>query len=198
MAKKPRPSLPKLTFRNDDQRKAVARLRESILHIATRCAKADRFGAIKLNKILAFADFTSFVRYGRPITGLEYMRQPNGPVPRKMKPVIEQMKRSNEIAIEHIPTGKHIEQRVVPLRPPNLNLLLSQDVAILDEIIDLTWHASGTQVSDFSHGRAWQVAAESGQAIPYEAALLSDDAEIPQAAYARTLELNRKFGWEKV
>jgi antitoxin SocA-like protein len=191
------PRLPKLTYRVADQRKAIARLREIILHIAHRCATAEYFGAIKLNKILAFADFTSFARYGKPITGVEYMRQPNGPVPRKMKPVIEQMKRSKDIAIQVLPIGKYEEHRVVPLRPANLDLLSPRDVAILEEVIALTWKATGQQVSDFSHGRAWEVAGENGAAIPYEAALLSDR-QVSAAQIARTRELNRRFRWEAV
>jgi hypothetical protein len=62
-----------------------ARLRELILYIAARCERDPRFGATKLNKILLFADFLAYFRRRRPITGVEYMRLPNGPAPRRLK-----------------------------------------------------------------------------------------------------------------
>lgn len=191
-----KPTLPALTFGSGETPRAVARLRELILYVATRCQFADRFGAVKLNKILAFADFTAFARYGKPITGVAYMRQENGPVPRKMKPVIDQMIRVRDIAIQKIPVGKFSEHRFVPLRQPNLDVLTARDIALVDEVIELTWKATGQQVSDFSHGTAWEVAGKNGAPIPYEAAFLSDDP--PDASdIARTRELNRKFGWEE-
>lgn len=186
---------PGLTF-GADTVQALARLREIVLYIASRCQTAERFGVVKLNKILLFADFTSFARHGKPITGVEYMRQPNGPVPRRMKPVLRQLEREKAIAIQKIPVGRNEEHRVVALRAPDLDLLSARDVALIDEVISLTWNATGTAVSDFSHGRAWEVAGEDRAAIPYEAAFLADGQ--PSAAQvARTRELNRKYGWEE-
>ncbi|MBZ5557138.1 MAG: SocA family protein [Acidobacteriia bacterium] len=195
MAKK-KPALPELTYSTDDTRTAVARLRELVLYVTSRCADAEHFGAIKLNKIIAFADFTAFVRRGKPITGVEYMRQKNGPVPRKMKPVLEQMQERGDLAKQIVPAGKFAEHRYVPLREPNLNVLSASDIALVDEVINIMWKATGQQVSDFSHGIAWRVAGEDGASIPYEAAFLSD--QPPTAAeIARTHELNRKFKWEE-
>ena len=193
MAKKHSP--PKVTFSVDSARKAEARLQELILHIAGRGLNAEYLGAIKLNKILAFADFTSYARRGRPITGVEYMRQRNGPVPRRMKPLLTKMERERSLAIHKRPIGQHLEHRFIPLREPDLSLFSSQDIAIVDEVIAATWTATGAQVSEFSHGRAWQVAGEDGALIPYEAAFLSDR-PISEADIALTHELNRKYGWE--
>ena len=55
------------------------RLRQMILYVATKCAKAERMGLIKLNKILWKADFDAFAARQRPITGREYQRLDLGP-----------------------------------------------------------------------------------------------------------------------
>ena len=60
------------------------RLAELILYIAEKCEHDPGFGAVKLNKILAFADFSSYFETGKPITGAEYMRLPQGPAPRRL------------------------------------------------------------------------------------------------------------------
>lgn len=193
MAKKP--AAPKVTFSVGATPKALARLRELILHIAARCDGAEYFGAIKLNKILALADFTSFVRHGTPITGVEYMRERNGPVPRKMKPLITKMERDRTIVIQKRPLGGHIEHRVIPIQPANLSIFSAREIAIVDEVIAARWSDTGTQMSEFSHGRAWQAAGENGELIPYEAAYLSDR-PVSAADVAMTKELNAKYSWE--
>jgi len=193
MAKKP--SLPKVTFCVGPTPKAEARLRELILHIASRCLDTEYFGAIKLNKVLAFADFTSYARYGKPITGVEYMRQKNGPVPRRMKPVVTKMERERVLAIHKRPLAGHVEHRFIPLRDADLSGFSPRDIAIVDEVIAKMWSATATQVSEFSHGRAWQVAGEDGAPIPYEAAFLSDR-PLSAADIAMTRELNSRYGWE--
>lgn len=190
-----KPSLPNVTFSVDPPAKALARLKELILYISKRCLDAEYFGAVKLNKVLMFADFTAYARHGKPITGVEYMRQRNGPVPRRMKPVIDQMQRDRLIAIHKRPLGPHVEHRFIPLRPADLSLFSARDIAIVEEVITKAWQATGTQVSNFSHGRAWEVAGTDGAPIPYEAAFLSDR-PVSDAEIARTRELNRQYQWE--
>src|ERR1035437_6112774 len=75
------------------------RLRELMLYIAQRCADAPKFGAIKLNKILFWSDFTAFTRTGDSITGEAYHKQPFGPVPRSLKKVREGMEEKGDIQV---------------------------------------------------------------------------------------------------
>lgn len=169
------------------------RLRELILYIAARCESDSRFGATKLNKILAFADFTSYFRRRRPITGVEYMRLPQGPVPRRLKPITAAMEREYELVMRTVQDGKFEQKRVVPLRPADLSLFSAEDIAIVDEIIQAFWGRTAKAVSEFSHGMAWKVAGDR-ELIPYEAVFLSDE-ELTDYDVARTHELARRFGW---
>jgi hypothetical protein len=111
-----------------------------------------------------------------------------------MKPVLDKMEEAGDIAYRKIPIGKHVEQRAVALRPAKLSMFSGRDIAIIEEVIRLAWNRSGTQLSDFSHGRAWQVAGEHGTLIPYEAVFLSDRA-LRADDIARAHELNRKYHW---
>jgi hypothetical protein len=171
-----------------------ARLRELILYIATRCESDHRFGAIKLNKILAFADFVAYFRRRRPITGVEYMRLAQGPVPRRLKPVTAAMELNHEIVMRTVQDGKFEQKRVVPLRAADLSLFAPDDIAIVDEMIQAFWGKTAKSVSEFSHGVAWKVAGDK-ELIPYEAVFLSDE-ELTDYDIARTHELARRFGWQ--
>ena len=81
------------------------RLAELILYIAEKCERDPNFGATKLNKILAFADFSAYFETGRPITGAEYMRTPQGPVPRRLPPVRAELEARHEIAMRVVSEG---------------------------------------------------------------------------------------------
>lgn len=154
------------------------------------------FGATKLNKILYHADFLAFAKSGRSITGAQYMRQRNVPVPRHLVPVRDKMLANRDIAIRpgnSYSPGK-TEQRVVPLVESDLSQFDSWQIALVDAVIRDLWNQSGTEASDGTHGRAWKIAEANGSPIPYEAIFISDD-PLTEGDIARTEELADRYGW---
>jgi hypothetical protein len=180
--------------RSGDQ--ADARLRELILHIASQCEQHARFGATKLNKILYYADFISFARYGEPITGADYMKLPQGPAPVRLVPVRDDMLRKNEILIRQRPFSRGIQHRIIALREPNYDVFKPRDIALVDEIIHALAGHTADEVSDLSHGIAWRIAGDR-DLIPYEAILLAEPVLRPQDI-EEAHQLIRKYGWTDV
>lgn len=150
------------------------RLRQLILHVAARCHEAERFGAIKLNKILWRADFESFARRGVPITGREYKRLDLGPAPREMPALHREMTAQGMIRLERVPAGEHTQHRTIPLMEADLRLFSADDLAFVEESIRYYWDKTGIEASDDSHGAAWQ-SRNNGDLMPYELAYLSDE-----------------------
>ena len=171
------------------------RLAELILYIAEKCESDPKFGATKLNKILAFADFSAYFETGKPITGAEYMRLPQGPVPRRLRPVRDRLEANHEIAMRTASVGKYQQQRVVPLRRPDLNIFTADEIAAVDKIVDAFWNHTAKDVSEFSHGIARRVA-QNKASIPYEAVFLSDEA-VTDYDRVRTAELASERGWKR-
>jgi hypothetical protein len=170
------------------------RLAELLVYIAAKCSDDPSFGAIKLNKILYFADFMSYMQYGEPITGTEYMRLGNGPVPKHLVPVREKMRAKGAIGMEVKPfQGGKDYHRIVALQAPNLDLFKSRDIWIIDEVIKMLWGKRANVVSELSHGIAWKIARDH-ESIPYQAAYLEDDV-ITQDDINRAQELANEYGW---
>src|SRR5438067_13073106 len=69
------------------------KFRELILYFAQKSADDPAFGAVKLNKLLFYADFVSFAKRGKAITGATYFRLPHGPAPRQLLPITKKMDR---------------------------------------------------------------------------------------------------------
>jgi hypothetical protein len=181
------------TFRFTDA-SGEARLRELILYVAAECFTDPKFGATKLNKILWWADFLAYAKYGRPITGIEYQRLGKGPAPRRLVPVRNDMESAGDIAVSEVPgRGGYIQKKIVPVRAANLDVFEPKDIAVVDDVIRALWRKTAKGVSNLSHGKAWEIAGD-GEPIPYEAVFLSDD-KTDRYDVARTLELARRFGW---
>lgn len=163
----------KLTFGSDDL-EARERLRELILYIADKCEYDRAFGAVKLNKILFFTDFISFAEYGESVTGVRYKKYQRGPTPTTLRSIRDEMESVGDIVLKKKEYQGRTQHRVISLREPNFNKFGARDIALVDRVIEMLWEHNASEVSEMSHDRAWQNAME-GEAIPYEAAFVSDE-----------------------
>jgi hypothetical protein len=150
------------------------RLKQMILYIAEQCAAAERFGLIKLNKILWKSDFDAFAARDVPVTGRDYQRLELGPAPKEIPRVYNDLLRDGAIRVEEVDFGDGIvEKRTIALDRPNLKLFSPEDIAFVDSAIAYYWDMTGTETSDDSHGVAWKTH-NNGDPLPYELARLSD------------------------
>jgi hypothetical protein len=169
-------------------------LRELILYVSRRCEADPTFGAVKLNKILFFADFASYIEHGKPITGVAYEKLQYGPVPQLMRASLAKLEREGSISRVRQPFFAYEQIRVVANRDANLDVFTATDIALVDEIIQTYWNRFAAEVSSLSHGIAWE-SAKDGELIPYEAFLLSDE-ELTEEEINRAEELIKQHGWD--
>lgn len=152
-----------------------ARFRELILYISQKCADDSTFGSVKLNKILFFSDFLTYAEFGEPITGFVYQKLANGPAPKRLLPIRNDMIEKGDLGLQEVRRGARVQKRTVNLRKPNLSVFTPQQISIVDVVIDELWGKEAWAVSDLSHGMmSWVVADDKGE-IPYETVFLSND-----------------------
>lgn len=149
------------------------KLRELVLHISRQSEGDPCFGAVKLNKILFYADFLAYRHFGRPITGSEYQKLDHGPAPRQLKPLRDRMKREGALAVRKTEYGGYLQHRTLALREPILGKFTADEIALVDRVIKDLWGQNAADVSDRSHRFiGWQLA-KLGETIPYSVALLT-------------------------
>ena len=145
----------KIATHSDD-----SKMIELILHVATQCAEDSRFGAVKLNKILFYADFLSYLKRGKSITSQVYFAIKEGPAPQQMLPITEKMQAEGIFAFQSIDVGlPHPKKKPIALRPPNYKKLEAEDIAITNEVIEKFQSKNGTELSELSHKFAGYIAA---------------------------------------
>ena len=150
------------------------RLGEAIIYVANGLENdPSGRGAVKLNKVLWWADFESFRERGCSVTGSAYQRLSEGPAPVSLLPVRKQLEKSAEIKIEERSSGASLPEQVVCPSRSHRPVFDSDDLSFLDRSLAKFRGWSGNKCSEFSHrvSGGWQ-SVEDGQIIPYETALV--------------------------
>jgi len=163
---------------------SAAKLKELILYVADRSRDDPNFGAVKLNKVLYYADFYAYRRLGQPITGAEYQKLPEGPAPQQLLPTRRELRRDGLIEIEQRPVFNHVQERVVPKSAYQQSLLSDEELALVDEVIGILRFKTGRESSEMSHLEPGWKAVGFYQSIPYSSAWLSAE-PLTQDQYER-------------
>lgn len=174
---------------------------ENLIRYICKKSEADRaFGRTKLNKLLYFADFGHFRDHGHSISGEEYMAIQNGPVPRAMKPVLDDMIRSGDIREESIDIGaRHPQMRPHTVRAPDMSLFSASEKAYVDTVLSKYARMSGTELAELSHAEVGYKSAYAkgkGEKIAYGTAYLPPFSNVTQDIVERTEQLIAQ-GWRE-
>jgi hypothetical protein len=186
------PANKKLTFSYRVER-GRQRFRELIVYVSERCQGDPSFGFVKLNKVLYFADFMAFERFGQPLTGMTYQKLEHGPAARAMPPIMNELVAEGAIRIEVVPRFGKPQKRAVPQRPANTDIFYPDEMALVDEVITYLDGRSAREVSDISHDIRWE-SVQLGDAIPYEF-IFFEAGKLTEEDITRSKELARQFGW---
>jgi uncharacterized phage-associated protein len=164
------------------------KFRELILSITDRSREDARFGLTKLNKLMFYTDFGCYLLLGKPATGATYEHWPAGPVAKEMRDQKAILIEGEFATIERRPYFNGVQERIVPIKHPDLAAFSDDEIAIIDQVVEFFWFYNATQISDFSHMElGWRVT-EDRQTIPYETAWIS-----PEPLSAEQIELGQRI-----
>jgi hypothetical protein len=169
------------------------KLAELIVYVAGKIRGDPTGGATKINKILFYSDFAAVRSQGFPITGVEYQKLDNGPAPRRLVPIRQQL--IDEGAVDRVEDeyfGKTVH-RLVPLREANTKVFKDSELRIVDQVVEALWGLTAAQVSERSHeDKGWQMV-DVGETIPYSSAFLSPRFRPTEAKRKHAAELSRRL-----
>lgn len=154
-------------------KQSEAKLRELIIYISSMCYKDPGFGKTKLNKILFNIDFDAYRKWGKPISGQQYIALQFGPVPKRMDSILSNMERKKEIAISRKDYHGKIKHCPIPLRDWRTDLFTKDEMSLVFAHVNAYWDRSGTSMSNASHQFVGWRAARLGEVIPFEVSLVA-------------------------
>lgn len=144
--------------------------RNAILFFAKKIQNGT-LGKLKMMKLLYYLDFDFFEKYGRSVTGDEYLRFDNGPVPRMAEKILKEMKdKEIKITTHKVAEGYNDQQRIEATEDFDLNVFDKEELVMLEEVADKWEKFTGTEMKTASHGEAPWISTKPNDVIDYNLA----------------------------
>lgn len=145
------------------------KLKNTILYILEKCGGKPNVGETVLYKLLYFIDFDSFEKYGKSVTGMNYVKLQYGPVPtiKEYTPTVSSMVANNEIKIFSQEYFGRVQKRYVALANHGDNALTALETAVIDLVVSRLSDMSATQIEGYVHEDAPWKLTQDKEVIPY-------------------------------
>ena len=128
----------------------------ALLYLAGKASNKDM---MSLFKLLFFSEMEHLKVWGRSITGDRYIAMENGPVPSCLYDIVKAVRGDGYYRTDGEKFKKDfIVERwmyVTPKRQADMDELSMSEIKIFDQIIAKYWDYTPEQLSEASHGYAW-------------------------------------------
>lgn len=150
-------------------------------HAIARVEDPSRLGAVKLNKIAWFVDTHQYLTTGESMTGARYIKKPQGPVPKALLPVMEELQNSDAVMIETVSYYGKGKRQFRSMSDPDTSVFSADEMATINRVTDAIANShTAKSISDMTHGAAWKLA-DDGEDLPFHA-YLADEFQIATPA----------------
>src|SRR3972149_9380527 len=106
-------------------------------------------GKLKIMKLLYYLDFDFFEKYGRSVTGDQYLRFELGPVPRMGEKILKEMTgKEIKITKRKIADGLNDQMHIEALKDFDMNVFAKEELLVLEEIADKWKKFTGTEMKN--------------------------------------------------
>jgi hypothetical protein len=158
-----------------------AKLKTVILFACAGCNPSE-LGAVKLHKVLYFADMLHYAHVGSPITGSTYRKRALGPTCDQLLSTIADLVRERRLEVCEVDYFGFSKKEFVPLAQAETERLNESEISLLNEVIEFACRNNTAKtISEFSHNRAWELA-EFGDILPYHSVFHLFPTEVSQGA----------------
>ncbi len=143
---------------------------KQLLHLAAALVSEHlSAGAVKLNKVLYYAEFEHFRDTGQPISGAVFVHRRMGPTPYRMLPVRSALINAGLLELRVNELGPGMEEHVlIPIAEMHYDLLSDDEIARVTRVAKELQPLSASGVSARSHLDAgWRTTGD-GETIPYD------------------------------
>lgn len=141
--------------------------KNAIIYFANKVQNGT-LGKLKMMKLLYYLDFDFFEKYGRSVTGDQYLRFENGPVPRFAEKILKEMDgKEIKITRRKVADGYNDQQHIEALTNFDVNVFSKEELIMLEEIASKWEKFTGTEMKSASHGEAPWIATKPDDVIDY-------------------------------
>jgi uncharacterized phage-associated protein len=146
------------------------KMKEVIHYIISKCGYDGNLWRTTLYKILYFSDFNFYEIYETPITNEDYAKFPKGPLPTHFINVKNELVKEGKIEEIHkypFEGAYHKGYNYTLLTSPEIKLLKTEEIEIIDSVIEKLSGMNTEQISHYSHGDMPWIVAERNEILDY-------------------------------
>ena len=157
------------------------RLKDTAHYVIARSAP-DKLGAVKLNKVLWYADVFFYRRHGKTITGADtYIKRQFGPVPQNIVPTLRALEEEQKVFSRKVDTPAGTRQEYLWLKRPDIQAFEPEEIDVLHEVIDwICENETAHSISNKTHDALWEET-EIGEPMSIRAAAVEPAEITPDA-----------------
>jgi len=127
-------------------------------------------GKTKLFKLLYYADFDHFERYGKPITGETYLRYEHGPFPEHGNAILENLAVREALRVDPVMVGNYLQFTFQPLALADVSVFTPEELLSLVDVLRKWEKHNATEIVAATHGEAPWIATAPNLPISYSLA----------------------------
>jgi uncharacterized phage-associated protein len=174
------------------------KFKELVLLFAERSTEDPLMSRVKLNKLLYYADFESYRRRGRSITGATYIKGEFGPMAAELPRAEEELGRAGYLGWESDEDETHPRKIPIALEKADRSQFDGDDLVYVADALAELRELGGAGARDWSHQNSagWNLVDDEA-AIPYATTFISTE-EIPDEDVERARKLALERNWADI
>ncbi len=172
------------------------KLKAAVLYTCGQC-RPDELGAVKLHKVLYYADMLHYLESGSSLTGAIYRKRPFGPTCDSLLAIVKELSADHSLEVREVDYFGYRKKEFRALTEPDIGRLGQLGGKILDEVIEFVCRNNTAKtISEFSHSAPWEMV-EFGEELAYHSALHLIPNQVSKEAFewaeeqAQTIEAER-------
>jgi len=165
----------KLVFENIEETFNKDKFKSVLLYIINRCENKPNAGKTLICKLLYFSDFNHYEIYENSITDETYLKYEHGPFPFHINEILDEMIEDKIIRMDKIKYFDTIQNHYYSNISPDLTALTTQELRVINDVIDKIGEYNAKKASDYSHGDMPWMIAEDNDELDYEYVFYRDN-----------------------
>ena len=144
------------------------KFKELILYILNRVGGRANVGETVLYKLLYFCDFNYYEIYEKHLTGMTYLKQKHGPVPKNIKGIIKELINDKELELHKSTHFKYPQRKYLSYRDADLKFFTADEIKVIDTVLSDLAKKNAKTLSDYSHRDVPWIVTKYNQPINYK------------------------------
>jgi len=165
------------------------------IYILNKVGIKPNIGKTTLYKLLYFADFDHYEKYGTSITGTNYIKLPMWPAPYNFDVLVHDMVKNDEILVADQNYGGYYQKKYFPNKIVESKELPDTARAIVDDILSRYADMNASEISNYSHGDVPRLQTKDMEIIDYS---LANSRHYPYSILAREQKKQETQAFAKI